>query len=122
MSTYTGKVVIVQGTMRLDADKVVVYLQDREIKKMIATGTPVKFQQTPEAGKEDVHGNSLIIEYYPETELLVMMQKAVIWQSGNSTASERIEYDRASEVVKAGQVGSSSKRVHVILQPKSDSK
>jgi lipopolysaccharide export system protein LptA len=47
-----------------------------------------------------------------------MMQKAVIWQSGNSTASERIEYDRASEVVKAGQVGSSSKRVHVILQPK----
>lgn len=122
LSTYTGKVVIVQGTMRLDADKVVVYLQDREIKKMIATGTPVKFQQTPEAGKEDVHGNSLIIEYYPETELLIMMQKAVIWQGGNSTASERIEYDRASEVVKAGQVGSSSKRVHVILQPKSDSK
>ncbi len=121
LSTYTGKVVIIQGTMRLDADKVVVYLENREIKKMVATGVPVKFQQTLEAGKEDVHGNSLIAEYYPETELLVMMQKAVVWQGGNSTASERIEYDRVSEIVKAGQVGSSSKRVHVILQPRSES-
>jgi len=122
LSTYAGKVVIIQGTMRLDADKVVVYLDNREIQKMVATGAPVKFQQTPEAGKEDVHGNSLIAEYYPETAVLVMMQKAVIWQGGNSTASERIEYDRVSEVVKAGQEGSSSKRVHVILQPKSESK
>ncbi|MBE0469328.1 MAG: lipopolysaccharide transport periplasmic protein LptA [Methyloprofundus sp.] len=121
LSTYTGKVVIIQGSMRLDADKVVVYLENREINKMIATGAPVKFQQTPEAGKEEVHGNSLIAEYYPKNELLVMMQKAVVWQGGNSTASERIEYDRVSEVVKAGQVGSSSKRVHVILQPKSES-
>jgi len=122
LSTYAGKVIIIQGTMRLDADKVVVYLDNREIQKMVATGAPVKFQQTPEAGKEDVHGNSLIAEYYPETAVLVMMQKAVVWQGGNSTASERIEYDRISEVVKAGQEGSSSKRVHVILQPKSESK
>ncbi|MCF7971784.1 MAG: lipopolysaccharide transport periplasmic protein LptA [Methylococcaceae bacterium] len=121
LSTYAGKVVIIQGSMRLDADKVEVYLENREIKKMVATGAPVKFQQTPEAGKEDVHGNSLIAEYYPKTEVLVMIQKAVIWQGGNSTASERIEYDRVSEVVKAGQTGSSSNRVHVILQPKSKS-
>jgi len=122
LSTYAGKVIIIQGTMRLDADKVVVYLENREIQKMVATGAPVKFQQTPEEGKEDVHGNSLIAEYYPETAVLVMIQKAVVWQGGNSTASERIEYDRVSEVVKAGQEGSSSKRVHVILQPKSESK
>ncbi|NOQ13202.1 MAG: lipopolysaccharide transport periplasmic protein LptA [Methyloprofundus sp.] len=118
VSIYTGEVIIIQGSMRLDADKVVVYLDNREIQKMVATGTPMKFQQTPEAGKEDVHGHSLVAEYYPETEVLIMMQEAVIWQGGNSTASERIEYDRMSEVLKAGDGKSANKRIKVILQPK----
>lgn len=118
VSIYTGKVVITQGSMRLEADKLVVYLENREVQKMVATGTPVKFKQTPEAGKEDVHGDALIAEYYPETEVLIMMQKAVIWQGDNSTSSERIEYDRVSEVLKAGDGKSANKRVTVVLQPK----
>ena len=122
LSIYTGEVVIIQGSMRLEADKVIVYLDNREIQKLVATGTPVKFQQTPEAGKEDVHGHSLTAEYYPETKILIMMQQAVIWQGKNSTASERIEYDRASEVLKAGDGKSASARVRVILQPKSGKK
>ncbi len=119
VSIYTGDVIIIQGSMRLEADKLVVYLDNREIQKMVATGAPVKFQQTPEEGKEDVHGNSLVAEYYPETERLILMQEAVIWQGENSTASEKIEYDRISEVLKAGGGKSSGARVRVILQPKS---
>lgn len=120
LSIYTGEVVVIQGSMRMDADKVVVYMQNREIQKLVATGKPVKFKQTPEEGEEDVHGNSLMAEYYPETQLLVMIKEAVVWQGKNSTASERIEYDRISKVVKAGDTASDNKRVHVILQPKSD--
>ena len=120
VSIYTGKVVVIQGSMRLDADEVVVYMENREIQKLVATGTPVKFKQTPDADKEDVHGNALTTEYYPETKLLIMIEEAVVWQGKNSTASERIEYDRISEVVKAGDTGSDNKRVHVILQPKKE--
>ncbi len=117
VSIYTGKVIVIQGSMRMDADKVVVYMQNREIQKLVATGAPVKFKQTPEEGKEDVHGNSLTAEYYPETQLLILIKEALVWQGRNSTASERIEYDRISEVVKAGDSSSDTKRVHVILQP-----
>jgi lipopolysaccharide export system protein LptA len=118
VSIYTGMVVVIQGSMRMYADKVIVYMKNREIQKLVATGTPVKFQQTPEEGKEDVHGNALTAEYYPETQLLILIEEAVVWQGKNSTASERIEYDRIAEVVKAGDSGSDNKRVHVILQPK----
>ncbi len=117
VSIYTGDVIIIQGSMRLEADKLVVYLDNREIQKMVATGEPVKFKQTPEVGKADVHGSSLVAEYYPESELLIMLQQAVIWQGNNSTASEKIEYDRISEVLKAGDGRSSAARVRVILQP-----
>ena len=48
-----------------------------------------------------------------------MMNEAIIWQGENSTASERIEYNRISEVIKAGDGKSATKRVRVILQPKS---
>ncbi|BCG65327.1 MAG: lipopolysaccharide export system protein LptA [Methyloprofundus sp.] len=119
LSIYTGDVVVIQGSMRLGADKLVVYLENREIQKMVATGRPVKFRQTPEAGKEDVHGNSLTAEYFPETKLLILLESAVVWQGENSTKSERIEYDRLREVLKAGDTTSTNKRVHVILQPKS---
>ena len=118
VSIYTGEVIIIQGSLRLDADKVVVHMQNREIQKLVATGKPVKFKQTPEEGKDDVRGNALTAEYYPETKVLVLIKEAVVWQGKNSTASERIEYDRLSEVVKAGDTGSANKRVHVILQPK----
>jgi len=120
LSIYTGDVVVIQGSLRLDADKVVVYLQDKQITKMVATGHFVKFKQLPEEGKEEVHGKSLIAEYYPETSLLILLQKAEVWQGGNSTASEHIEYDRISGVIKAGDIKSSSKRVHVILKPKGE--
>ncbi len=119
LSVYTGDVVVIQGSMRLDADKLVVYLENREIQKMVATGTPVKFKQTPEAGKDDVHGHALTAEYFPETQLLILLESAVVWQGENSTKSERIEYDRLREVLKAGDTTSTHKRVHVILQPKS---
>jgi len=122
ISIYTGKVVVIQGSMRMDADKVVVHMENREIQKLVATGEPVKFKQTPEDGKEDVHGHALVSEYYPETKLLIMINEAVVWQGNNSTASERIEYDRISAVVKAGDTGSADKRVHVILQPNNGEK
>lgn len=119
LSIYTGKVIVIQGSMRMDADKVVVYMENREIQKLVATGKPVKFKQSPEEGKDDVHGHALITEYFPETKLLILINQAVVWQGQNSTASERIEYDRMSQVVKAGNSGSENQRVHVILQPNS---
>lgn len=120
VSIYTGDVIIIQGNLRLDADKVVVYMDDkREIHEIIATGNLVKVKQTADEGEEDLHGKGLTINYQPTQRLLVMTGKAVLWQGGNKTASEYIEYDLDSEVIKAGDRKLSDKRVHVTLQPSS---
>lgn len=117
VSVYAGEVIVIQGSMRMNADKVVVYMQNREIQKLVATGKPVKFKQTPEAGKEAIHGNALTAEYYPQTQLLIMLKDATVWQGKNSTTSARIEYDQINEIIKAESKQSINKRVHVILQP-----
>jgi lipopolysaccharide export system protein LptA len=121
VSIYMGDVIIIQGSLRMDADKVVIYMDDkREIQKMIATGNLVKIKQTAEEGKKSLHGRALTINYNPLKRLLVMTGSAVLWRGGNKTASEFIEYDLESEIIKAGDSKLSDKRVHVTLQPNSE--
>jgi lipopolysaccharide export system protein LptA len=122
VSIYTGGVEVSQGSMLLNSDKLVVYTKDRKPYKFVATGNPVTFKQTPKPGDEDVHGRSLTAEYYTDTELLVMIEKAVVRQGQDTYASERIEYDRKNAIVKAGQASSNGKRVHITLHPKTENK
>ncbi|MEE9396626.1 MAG: lipopolysaccharide transport periplasmic protein LptA, partial [Methylococcales bacterium] len=63
-STYTGKVQVTQGSMRLKSDRLVVYTRDQKADKIIATGNPVRFRQTPEKGKKEIKGKSQRAEFY----------------------------------------------------------
>lgn len=117
-STYTGDVKVTQGSIRLWSDKLVVYSNNGEMDKMVSTGSPAKFRQTPDRQKEDIHGTALRMEYYGSRSQLIMLKKAKIWQGKNSTTSERIEYDSLNAIIQAGKKTSGSQRVKVILQPR----
>lgn len=118
VSIYTGKVVASQGSMELYSDKLVVYLKNGVVDKLVGTGVPARFKQTPSEGKEDIKGKSLTLEYYPEQALLVLIKEAVVIQGANTYASDLIKYNNITSVVMAGEKSSDTKRVRVILQPK----
>ncbi|MGH8548707.1 MAG: lipopolysaccharide transport periplasmic protein LptA [Methylococcales bacterium] len=120
VSVYTGSVEVTQGSMWLKSDKLVVYTQERKPYKYVATGDPVTWKQSPNTGAEDLYGRSLTLQYYTDTELMVMIEKAVVRQGKDTYASERIEYDKKNAIVKAGQASSNGKRVHIILHPKEE--
>lgn len=117
-STYTGNVVATQGSIKIDADKLVVYLKDGNIVKLVATGKPSRFKQLPAVGKEEMHGEGLINEFYPEKNLLIFMKNASVWQGDAKQSSERIEYDTKNSLLKAGESNSDGKRVHSVIKPK----
>ncbi|TAN65321.1 MAG: lipopolysaccharide transport periplasmic protein LptA [Methylobacter sp.] len=117
-STYTGNVISIQGSIRVNSDKLVVYFIDGEAEKMVFTGNPAKFKQTPHEGDQDITGEALTGEYYPKKNLLVLIDKATVWQGSGAYSSDFIEYDLKTSLVKAGEKESASKRVHVVLQPK----
>jgi lipopolysaccharide export system protein LptA len=118
ISTYTGKVVSVQGSMKVTSDELVVYTKDGEVNQLVWTGNMVHLKQTPEGGKKDVTGESLQAEYYPDQSLLVLIKKATVWQGDAIYSSDLIKYDLKNNLVKAGETSSDNKRVHVIMQPK----
>lgn len=122
ISIYEGNVIAIQGSMRMEANKLVVYVVAGAIDKLVATGDPVKFKQLPAVGKEEIKGRSLTAEYYPAKKLLVLIKQAVVWQGQNLSSSELMLYDSQNAVIKAGEVSSDNKRVHATFQPKDKSK
>ncbi len=117
-STYTGNVISVQGSIRVNSDKLVVYFVDGDAEKLVFTGNKAKFKQTPNEGSEDITGEALTGEYYPKKNLLILIDDATVWQGDATYSSDLIEYDIKKSLVKAGEKSSDSKRVHVILKPK----
>lgn len=117
-STYTGNVVSIQGSIRVNSDKLVVYFINGEVNKLVFTGNRAKFKQTPSEGEDDITGEALTGEYYPKKNLLILIDEATVWQGNATYSSKLIEYDSKSSLVRAGEKSSDAKRVHVILKPK----
>ncbi len=117
ISIYTGDVVTVQGSLKVWSDKLVVYLKNGEINKLVATGKPARFEQIPSPGAEKIKGEALTGEYYPGKNLLILKKKAIVKQGDHTTVSELIRYDSRNSLVKAGEKSSDSKRVHSVFIP-----
>ncbi|NOU22049.1 MAG: lipopolysaccharide transport periplasmic protein LptA [Methyloglobulus sp.] len=117
-STYTGNVISIQGSIKVNSDKLVVYFVEGDAEKLVFTGNKAKFKQTPNPGAEDITGEALTGEYYPKKNLLKLINEATVWQGTATYTSDLIEYDSKRSVVKAGEKSSDAKRVHVLLQPK----
>lgn len=117
-TVYIGNVQSTQGSLVVNSDQMTVYQKDGVTEKVVAIGKPVRLKQTPEGGGDDINGTSARAEYFPEQNLLILLDKAVVIQGNITTESDRIEYDSGKGLAKAGSPNSNTKRVHVTIQPK----
>ncbi len=121
ITIYTGSVQMDQGTLRINADKVVIHSIDNEIEKIVATGQPAKYQQKPSPEKQMVVAKGDTIEYMPENEKLFLINNASLRQNdGTTMTGKRIDYDIKQSLVKAKGNKSNTKdeRIHMVIQPK----
>ncbi len=116
-STYTGNVEINQGTIRVNADKVVVLHKPGQPRAIDATGKPARFRQLPDNSKQYVKGSAHTLHYRLDSEELVLTGDARLNQGKDRFASDRIVYDRSRAVVKAGAAAQGKDRVRVTIQP-----
>lgn len=114
--TYRGSVVIVQGTIRIQADEVVVRHIDGKVQRVDATGKPARFQQQPEATGGLVKANADRLIYHHNEDRIELLQNAHVERDGNTVAGQRIEYMLDTETVRAQE------RVEMVLQPDKKSK
>jgi len=123
LATYTGSVTIQQGSLKITADKIVIHtLADGSTDKIIATGTPARFEQQPQADQSVIKANASSITYTPKDERLLLIENASISQNGDTMKGPQIDYDLAGEVMKAMGGANSGSRVEFVIAPRNNDK
>lgn len=111
---YQGNVIITQGSIQINGDIITIFDSNGTVEKMVATGQPAKFKQTPEVGAADMIATGNSIEYDVSQETLLILENALLEQEGRTTNSNRITYDMNTTIVTAGDANG---RVKMTLQP-----
>ncbi|MGD9600495.1 MAG: lipopolysaccharide transport periplasmic protein LptA [Gammaproteobacteria bacterium] len=127
-TTYTGNVVVVQGTMRMTGDKLIAnFDEDRQLVDVYLEGKPAYFKQTPDGGKQDIEGEGLQIEYHQRKSLLYLIDKARLTQGDRLFEGYRINYDTRRSIITGRGAANAPRtsdpvskpgRVKVIIPPK----
>lgn len=118
LTTYTGNVEFVQGTLRITADKITIYQQQEGAGKIVAIGKPARLQQKPEIDKELMRAHADTIEYYEEEDRVHLQTNAQIEQGGSRVTGKTIDYFIAKELVKADSDASQkNSRVNIVIPP-----
>ena len=124
VATYTGAVKIQQGSLVITADSIVIHTNpDSSVEKMIATGSPARFQQQPEKDQGVVTAAAKQITYNPNNEHLVLIEDASVEQNGAVMSGPHIDYDLVKEVMKAaGNNGAAGdgQRIEIVIPPKAN--
>lgn len=116
--TYRGKVLVVQGSIRIDADEVVIYHEKGKLQRAVATGKPARFQEQPEADGGVIAGSANKLIYHNADQRVELLQDAFVDRDKSTVKGNRIEYLLPSKTVRAeGSANNPTGRVEMVLQP-----
>lgn len=95
--TYRGNVSVVQGTLRIRSDKLIVKYKDGKLQTATAWGNPARFNQRPDGKTEDVIGKGKKILLNETNNTLTLYTKASLTQGRDTAFGEVIIYDMAKD-------------------------
>lgn len=120
-SVFEGKVELTQGTLRIQAERVVL-TQDKEgYQHCTATGKLASFRQKQEGSNDYMEGYGERIEYDTRTETVDFFGQARIKREGDDVRGDHITYNTKTEVFQvSGNTNNadspSQGRAHAVIQ------
>jgi len=98
---YRGNVVFRQGSIRLNCDELVTYLNDDgALDKAVCSGTPGRFKQRPEGSEDDVIGTARTIIMDEIGQEVILKGQVKVVQGGNELSGGLVRYDSVTEKIK----------------------
>jgi len=115
---YTGSVEVVQGTLRVVGDKMVVKINGDQVERITTIGSPARYRQQLEDDQGEVQAHADSIIYHTSQERIYLNGSASLEQQGNELQGESIRYDIVQGKVDAS-AGDKPGRVRMQLDPQS---
>ena len=94
---YKGNVIVVQGSMRITGDKLVVIYKNDALQSATALGNLASFKQRPEGKTVDVVGKAKKIHLDQIKNVLTLVSSASLQQGPDVAKGEMIVYDINNE-------------------------
>ncbi len=118
ISTYQGNVKMKQGSLHIQADKIVFYFTDNnEIQRLEIEGSPATLKQLNDKN-EPIAGKAKKIIYTENQLLLKLMGDAHFQSNTDSIDGEWININTNTEALQAGSTKGEN-RVRMVIQPNS---
>lgn len=120
-ATYSGNVVLTQGSLRIAADTLRIRTDQGKVEVVKAEGKPALFSQIPEPNQAEVIAKARKIDYLVRDQKLLLKNKASIVQNENIFRGEEIVYEIQNQRLQAvgqsedAKPGDSRGRVEMIL-------
>ncbi|AIQ98603.1 lipopolysaccharide ABC transporter substrate-binding protein LptA [Pluralibacter gergoviae] len=116
VATFTGNVIVTQGSIKINADKVVVTRPNGEKGKEIMDGygNPATFYQMQDSGKP-VKGHAAKMHYETANDLVVLTGNAYLEQLDSNIKGDKITYLVKQQKMQA--YSEKGKRVTTVLVP-----
>jgi lipopolysaccharide export system protein LptA len=114
---YFGNVLLTQGSLKINGEHIIINSKDNKVTRIVAIGKPAKFEQQSDPAKASIKAQANRLDYKLSADTVVLLEQASIEQNGSTVSGKRIEYNIASERVKAIGGKDDDSRVRMILIP-----
>lgn len=119
-SIYRGDVKFTYGIHRLTGDLLTLVISEGTLSSAEIQGSPAHYQRSASArNQEPLSAQAQRIEYQEKNQMLTLGGQAKLTQNSNTFSGNRIEYNLATGIVRAGETSSQPGRVYMTLTPKS---
>lgn len=116
IATYSGAVVVKQGTLEIRADEIVITTDKKgAIQTTVSKGNPARYQQQPDPKKGLVTAEAQRIDYDAKNENITLTGNAKLKQDGSSFTGQTITYNSQRQQVDAK--GDGTNRVQLVFPP-----
>ena len=115
---YTGSVQIVQGSLRVTGERMIVKISGDQVERITTVGSPAHYNQELDDNQGHVRASADSIVYHTSNERIFLNGSAQLEQLGNKLSGESIRYDIVKGKVDAS-AGDTDGRVRMQLDPAS---
>ncbi|MCY0965552.1 lipopolysaccharide transport periplasmic protein LptA [Parathalassolituus penaei] len=125
MVVYEGKVQLTQGTLKIEADRLVLMFEGKHLQQAIANGNPANYEQKVSKDKPVTRASAERIDYFATSREVAFTGNAELRQDSNLFSGEVIRYNINTETVTArgaesttpGKQEEPKQRIRVVIQP-----
>ncbi len=115
---YSGNVVVEQGRLSIQADRVEIKTRKSKTELVRATGKPVKLRQRAEGDSGEIQAEADRVDYHVSLRKVDLVGHVSLRRGEDLFTADILHYDLKTKSLSASGDDKGDGRVHAVIQPK----